>query len=419
MKKQELEKSFATSISFGTIIVGLSKLLNLILKILVSRLGVLNFSDYYLATSTFSGLTTISALGVPMSTTRYISFYRGKHRLSDAHNTISSSYVITLLSSAVASIVFYGGAQYLATSIGAPHAGDYFRILSFGLVGATITLLSRAVFLGYIRIQFSYAAEAIEVGLKFIFTAAGILILGWGVLGALIGYTVGTIVAAAINTRLVIYVTRIARFSPKITSEFLRFALPVSASEIITTATGVILLYIIRVRSGAETIGYYGAAVSLASLIHVIPQMIFSIFLPTASTLYAQNKLILPIYKTLLIWLCAVVLLPSFILAWLSPYVTSLIFGQSYLAAAPILSVLVVAYGLYAILVWPNRQLLDMAGCTKENLSLTVLRVCITLIALYGIFPGFSGLSLSKAMLTGWIGEAAGSLLLVKIKRLI
>jgi len=414
-----MEKSFVTSISFGTIIVGLSKLLNLILKILVSRLGVLNFSDYYLATSTFSGLTTISALGIPMSTTRYTSFYRGKRRLSDAQNTISSSYVITLISSTVASIAFYSGAHYLAASIGAPHAAAYFRVLSLGLIGATITLLSRAIFLGYIRIQLSYAAEAIEVGFKFIFTIIGMLVLGWGVLGALIGYTVGTIVAAAINTRLVIHVAHLTHFSPKITSEFLRFALPVSASEIITTTTGVILLYIIRVRSGAETIGFYGAAVSLATLIHIIPQMIFNIFLPTASALYAQNKPVLPIYKTLLLWLCIVVLLPSIILIWLSPYITSLIFGHIYIAAAPILSVLVIAYGLYAILVWPNRQLLDMAGYTKENLSLTVIRVCITLFSLYGVFPELNGLSLANAMLMGWIGEAVGSLLLVKTKHLI
>ena len=419
MKNRELEKSFVTSISFGTIIVGCSKLLNFILKILVSRLGVVNFSDYYLATSTFSGLTTITALGVPMSTTRYISFFVGKNRPKDAHNTITSALTITLLSSLIAAVALYAGAQYLSDAIGAPHATVYFHILSFGLVGATITLLSRAVFLGYKRIQLAYAAEAIEVGLKFIFTVTGILILGWGVFWALIGYAIGTIVASSINAIILINVTNIKHVTPKITSEFLRFALPVSASEIVTSAASVVLLYIVRLQSGAEMIGFYGAAVSIAALIHVIPQMIFSIFLPTASELYAQKKPILPIYKTLLLWLCIVVFLPGVVLFALSTHVTSLIFGHSYVSAAPILSILVVAYSLYTILVWPNRQILDMAGYTKENLCLTVLRVSVTIISLCVIFPEFSGIGLAKSMLLGWTGEAVGSLILVKRKRLI
>ena len=419
MKKHELEKSFITSISFGTIIVGCSKILSFVLKILVSKLGVINFSDYYLSTSTFSGLTTITALGIPMSTTRYISFYRGENRLHDTHAIITSAFTITATSSIIAAIALYTGAHYLASSVGAPHAAVYFRVLSFGLVGATITILSRAVFLGYIRIRLAYAAEAIEVGCKFLFTIVGVLVLKWGVFGALIGYTTGTLTASIINLYVMVNMTKISHFAPKIKSEFIRFALPVSASEIVTASMGVVLLYIVRLHSGAETIGLYGAATSIAALIHVIPQMIFSIFLPTASRLYAQKKSVLPIYKTLLVWLCVVVLPPVALLSWLSSSLTSVVFGSSYVTSAPILTVLAMAYGIYALLVWPNRQILDMAGCTKENFSLTLVRVCVTGISLYGIFPAFDGVSLAMAIFTGWLAEAVGSIILVKAKHLL
>ena len=114
MKKHELETSFITSISLGTIIVGASKLLSFVLKILVSKLGVTNFSDYYLSTSTFTGLTTITALGIPMSTTRYISFYRGKGKNDEVHGIITSAFTITVVSSIIAAVAFFTGSQYLA-----------------------------------------------------------------------------------------------------------------------------------------------------------------------------------------------------------------------------------------------------------------------------------------------------------------
>jgi len=419
VKNPKLTRSIITSISLGTSIAGGTKLLSFILKILVSRLGVINFSDYYLSTSTFSGLTTITALGIPMSTTRYVSFFLGKNKSKEARDIIMSALTIVLISSSVVAIALYVGAQALANRVGTPHAAIYFRILSFGLTGATITILARAVFLGYLRIRLAYATEAVEVSVKFIFTLGGLLFLQWGVIGAIIRYTTGTLLASFINIAVLLRTSHIKRLSPKFEIKFLKFALPVSASEIITAATSIFFIYAVRSHSGAETIGYYGAALSLASLIHIVPQMVFSIFLPIASASFAKKHVIGPIYKTLLLWLSIVVLTPTVILYMTSPKLISIVFGQSYALAAPILSILAIAYGLYAIFVWPNRQVLDMAGFTQENCLLTIFRVIVTITSLYLLFPEFDGISLAKATLIGWIGEAIGSLLLVKQKQLI
>ncbi len=419
MKNRELVKSFALSVSFGTIIVGVSKLLNFFLKILVSQLGVVNFGDYYLATSTFTSLTTVTALGIPMSTTRFVSYFRAQHQPKAVQNIIASAVTLIALSAVLVGALFYGYAGSLARMLGTPSAAIYFRVLSFGLIGATLSLLARAVFLGFIRIQLAYTTETIEVALKFIFTVFGMLLLRWGVLGALIGYAVGTLSASLVNIYVLAKISQMKRFAPQFSPKFLRYTWPVSASEIITAATNVLLLYIVQIRGGAQGIGLYAAAVSVASLVHIIPQMILSIFLPMASRYFAQRKSITPIYKTLFLWLGIVVLPPTIGLSLLSAHITTLVFGASYAHAATILSMLAVAYGLYALLVWPNRQLLDMAGFTKENLALTLLRAAISISTLLYVVPEFTGVGLARSVLMGWIGEAVGCLVLVKLKRLI
>jgi len=419
VKKKELEKSFVTSIAMGAVIVGGSKLLNFILKILVSQLGVINFGDYYLATSTFTGLTTMAALGIPMSATRFISYLTGQRRPEAVQGIIASAITITAISSVLVGIALYGYAQTIAALLGAPHTEVYLRILSFGLIGSTITLLARAVFLGYMRIHLAYSAEAVEIALKFIFTIAGIIVFRLGVLGALVGYTAGTLVAAIINTYILTRVTGIRRITPQASVGFLRFALPVGASEILTAVSGVIFLYAVGIRGGAETVGYYGAAVSIAALIHVIPQMILSVFLPTASRVFAQKTSMMPVYKTLMIWLGIAVVPPAIFLSVFSSQIIGLVFGASYTASASLLPLLVAAYGVYALLVWPNRQLLDMAGFTRENLLLTACRICTSAVLLFVVYSEFTGAGLARALLWGWGAEALGSLWLVKNKRLL
>ncbi len=414
-----LEKAFITSISLGAVIIGGSKLLNFILKLLVSQLGVENFGDYYLAISTFIGLTTVAALGIPMSTTRFISFLNGQRNIKSIRNVISTAMIVIISSSLFMSGIVYGYADTMSALLDMPNAAVYLRILSFGFMGSSMTLLIRAVFLGYVRIRLTYVIEALEVTLKFLFTVGGLLVMQRGVLGALVGYVAGTLSASCINFFILANVSDLRKFTPRLSLGFLRFAWPVSASEILTAAANIILLYIVRIRGGGETVGFYAAAVSIASFIHMIPQMVLSIFLPVASTMFAQKKPVFPIYKTLIAWLGVVSLIPSFFIALLSPNIISMIFGSSYKPAAIILTMLAMAYGIYAMIAWPNRQLLDMAGHTKDNLVLTVLRIVISMGAILFLQEEINGTSLAGAVLYGWIGESIGSLILVKRKRLI
>lgn len=419
MKKNDLIASFVTSISLGVLILGGSKLLNFILKIFVSRLGVADFGDYYLATSTFLGLTTIAALGIPMSVTRFISFLEKKSQSDARYSIIASAITIMGVSSCIVGIILYFHADSIGILIHAKHAAPYLRILSFGFIGSTATLLVKGILLGLLRVRLSYVTEANDMVLRFVFTIIGMLVLRWGIIGALIGYTAGTLLAAVINLFILVKLSVIKRFTPQLSIGFLNFTLPVSLSEIITAAINIGLLYVIRAEGSGDAVGFYAAAVSLAALTHIVPQMVLSVFLPAASRVHAQKKSVWSIYKTLMLWLGVSVLVPSGILFAYGAPIISMIFGTLYSPANHILFILVAAHAVYALVAWPNRQLLDMAGHTKENLFLTVLRASINIGVLFFIAKDMDGVGLATAVLWGWVGESIGSAVLVKQKRLL
>jgi O-antigen/teichoic acid export membrane protein len=415
----DIERSFISSIFFGSLTIGLSKVLQLILKLYVARIGVGSFGDYYFSTSTFAGLVTLSALGIPMSVTRFVSTLRGSKQSEKIPSLVAAGITLITITSLIAALSIYLFAEPFSHIIDAPHAVVYFRILSIAIVGAGLTLLVRATYLGILKIRAAYSAEAYEIGARFIGTVIGIILLRDGIIGAIAGYAIGTGIGALVNMFLLIQRIPLRRFSPQFSHDLIRYALPVGASEIVTALASITLLSWLRANSGAEQVGLYGAAVAVASLIHIVPQMVFSIFLPVVSERYAQKKSIAALYGKLLTWLTLAVLVPAVTLHAFREPILSLLFGQSYITAQTTLSLLLTAYGLYALLVWPNRQLLDMAGHTKDNLLLTVLRatVCITLLFIWR--ENATGELLAYAMIAGWSIEAGGSLFFVFRKKLL
>lgn len=419
MNPRRLKASLAVSISYGTAVMGISKILHFLLKLFVSRLGVSDFGDYYLATATFTGLASVAALGIPMSTTRFVSYYTAKRMPERVKGIVSSALIVTFLSSVVCATLLFIFALPISNVIGAPAASVSFRILAAGLIGATTTMLSRAVYIGRLQINRAYVADTIEITCKFALTAIGMITLGWGVVGAIVGFAAGTFLSAIINGAMMLSSTGIRQLRPSAARNFIDYAWPVGASELLTVASNVILLYIVRTRGGADTIGLYAAAVSVASLLHVLPQMMFSIFLPSASRLYAEGRKVAPIYKTLLAWTSVAVFIPSAILLLLRYPLLTRLFGMGYDRAVPMLTTLIAAYAVYALVVWPNRQLLDMAGYTKANLMLTILRITVSGVVLIGFSTQYAGTGLANAVLAGWAAEGLGSVALVIFRKIL
>jgi len=162
----------------------------------------------------------------------------------------------------------------------------------------------------------------------------------------------------------------------------------------------------------------YGKRPGASCGTYLVCGSVFAIFLPIASERHAQKRAVAPVYMKLLGWLAPAVFVPALILFSIRSPLIILLFGQTYQQAGSILSILLIAYTLYALLVWPNRQLLDMAGYTRQNFLLTTLRA-ITIVIFLLFQSTVNGEHLAYAISAGWVIEAMGSIFLVRQKRLL
>gem|GEM_PF-3275551 len=419
MESRQAHKLVVLGLSFGIIVLGTSKLFNFILKLAVSRLGVEGFGDYYLLTSTFGSLVTLCALGLPMSVTRFVSYYHSQKNDGVARDAISTALTISAVLTLIVTVITFTAADAVANLLGIPHITQYLRIISMGITGALLTTFGRAMLMGFLRVRASYLLESVDIFGKFLFVFVAITILGLGLQGAIWAFALASITTGLINAYLAIHLTNLRGISARISGTLTSYSWPVSVSEVLTAGTATALMYMVRAWGSSSDLGYYAAAVSLASLLHLAPNMILSVFLPLVSSLHAEGKSILSTYKTILLWLFPVVAIPAVILFAISPLLIGGLFGPLYQNAVDTMRYLIVAYGLYAVVVWPLRQLLDMAGYTKLNLVLTTVRSCVSIVALLHPSVGFTSAGLSIAVLFGWAGEAVGSVLFVLWKRVL
>jgi O-antigen/teichoic acid export membrane protein len=415
-KPLSIRKYFAYGILAGGAVFVLTKIAAFVLKIIIAKLGVSQFGSYYIFTTLFSNITMLVALGIPMSLTRFISLYIGMGKRAKRTEVTHSALSFLIATGVISTIVLYTGSPFFSHIMHSEKGQSYVSVLALGIIAALLIQFAKSIYLGYLRPHVQYGIDAIVIGLQSISIIYALWVLRLDVFGAIAAYVIGTCIGAAITLFFTYRFIDLKTFRFHITRELLVYTLPVSASEIFTALSSIIFIVLLKHFGGEKEVGLYAAAVSLASILHVIPQIILPMFLPIISNLYGKGQSIISVYTKILTILSFFTLAVLGLLIIGKIYIIQLLFGFSYQSSAEILLPLSIAYGWYAIVVWPNRQLLDMAGFTKYNFSLTLIRIFITSAILLLFIPILRGPHLALSLLAGWIGEGIVCLYILHMK---
>jgi O-antigen/teichoic acid export membrane protein len=402
--------------AYGILTLAAAKLLQLVLKLLVARLGVAQFGTYYLVTTTFTGLTTFAAMGIPMSITRFVSLHESSG--TDSRTTVTFGILILggIGIAVTAAAVFVPGLLTPGTAVS---QFPYLQLIAWGLTGALFTQLAKAVYLGHLNVKSGYTVELTDLTVRFGCVIAGMAVWNLGLAGAVTGYAAGA-TAVGIGAVLMLvrngYVTTRTAVFPR---ALIAYTWPVSASEIVSAMGGAGLIWYLNQTAGSGEVGIYAAGVSVASLINILPQLVLPVFLPVITRLHGRGDAIFHVYRLVETILTAAVLTAAVILAAVRSPVISAVFGPAYARSATILIPLLSAYAWYAVIVWPNRQILDMAGYTKQNLALTLLRYAVCGMAILTIPGKPSGTTIAVGLLCGWLAEGVGCIWWIRRKGII
>lgn len=255
-------------------------------SIIIARL--LGPADYGLYSVSFSipfFLLGFIDLGMTTAAQRFISEYVAKGELTCAKGVfmLTASYMLAL--SSLTTVILVVLANYIATAIlGRPELSEYLRIAAFTVVLETVfryVALNQLLALG--KSHLSSFIDFLHALLRFVF-APLLILLGFGIAGALFGALIGYTVAGALGLSFLVYSFKGMRAE---TCVSLRDIFSYNAPFMVLGAIGLVsgeAQYVLLSRlEAASGIGNYVAAMNLTSVLTIFISPLGQISLPTFS----------------------------------------------------------------------------------------------------------------------------------------
>lgn len=181
---------------FGSQLVSMASS-GLLMVLLARLLGPDQYGLLFLAVAVFGVAGIFTKLGIAKSTARYLAEYKERNPEQVPH-ILRVSLWLNLGTILVVGLVLLLGHRFLATALGEPSLAPFLLFGVSFLAFETLAVWTRVVMQGFEEIRLAAAILAVDRVSRLTF-AGGLVVAGFGALGALGGYTLGFAVASALG----------------------------------------------------------------------------------------------------------------------------------------------------------------------------------------------------------------------------
>lgn len=336
---------------FGLII---ARLLGYVTRIVLARiLTPEGYGLLFLGISIFTVLSAFHIIGLHRAIQRYVAIFVTRKNPTKIKSVIVSSFQIALPLSIILAVALFFLADWLAVTYFTPDLGIVLKLLAVMFPFTILLDVSNFSMIGFQKIKYQVYAERI---IKSIFTlgvAVTFLWLGWGVIGGVLGYVIGVIVASLaalyfLERRVFPFVRTQVKTVP-MKAELIAFSTPIFFSEILDTLVRNASTIMLGSLATVGDVGIYQAALPSSQLIMIIPIALSSLFIPIVADLYERKKKkeIASLYRSLSKWMFYISLpIAVFFFLFSGPFL-GVLFGQEYIGGT--LPLFILALGFLAL----------------------------------------------------------------------
>lgn len=366
----------------------LSKFLTYIYRAIVARF--LGSSDYGLLTlglAIFGFIGIFAALGLRSGVLRYVSFFRGKEDLRKVKGAITSSLRITLFLGILTGLLLFLFSNLIGITIfNQPKLSIILKILAVSLPFLGMLQVFLGAFIGFQKQNYEVISDNIFRGITVIVLTILLVLLGFGVFGAAIAYSLTviltTILAFILFEKKTFRLLKTNIKSLRITKDLLKFSWPLTFTYFfgfVISYTDTLMLGYFRTSS---EVGIYNTAIPTAGLFLIPAVALFLNMISSMTSLYAKKKTkeFIQVYKAATKWIF-MINFPLFLFFITFPaYILVILFGKEYAAGAESLLILSFGYLFYSAVTYPSVALLSMIEKTKFILYSQIVAAVINII---------------------------------------
>ncbi len=380
LRKGHSEDVFNQFLTLGGFSAGAAVLLFALHLVMARLLGPESYASFgtYVAIlyTAFFCLTSIHLI-----ITRFISYHRSRYQYEQINYIITHSLRILFIAGFAAFIILLAAARGVALFFHLTGIASTV-LLGFAIWFVILSPVFEGAFKGLEDFRGIGRMRLIESGIRLL-AATGLVLLGFGVPGALFGLGIGTFVALMFSYRDLYRIMRLKIVKPDLT-QMRRFAVPVLLT--IVSISLLLNLDIILVKHFFDPAqaGVFAAASLVAKVPFFISMVFVGVMFPKITQLHADGKNATPILRNALqvvVPLVAVFTLLSFFFA--GP-LFSLLFGAGYVIG-PTLGFYVFGMGCLSITVLLAVYLLAVR---EDSIAFAIPIFLVVFAALLGIFHG-------------------------------
>lgn len=398
-----------------------AKLLVYVYRAIIARyFGPEIYGVFSLAIIVSSLFAVFASFGAFEGLVRYISMYIGKKQTWKGRYLFDLAMKILIVSSIAAAATLFFASDYIAISIF--HNEELiFYLRAFSLLiplSVLIDLLLSSMRAHEIIGWYSFVSSTARNGIKVLILVLMIFI---GVKSNSVAYSeilgaAGTLLLAyLVFNRFIKKSFKRRRLSVKeaflIRKDFFYYSIPLTFSTFIFMLFNWIDTFAVGYFKTAIEVGFYNAAVPIAMLMAVAPDLFMRLFFPLISREYSKNNmnLIKELSKQTSKWIF-LINVPALVLMLLFPgAILNILFGSEYLVAENALRILAVGFFLSTGIGSIGLRLISMAGKSKMILLNTVIACSLNFILNFTLVPMPKIWFLDNS--NGLIGAAIGTLI--------
>lgn len=293
--------------------------------------------------------TTITFMSLDQGIEKFVSEYRMEDDKAKIRGVVLSSLFISLLMSLIVGGGIYFYAEFIAAQIFKSQGlASILRVFAFVPPFAAISKVFISVAVGFKDVKYEVISERVAKNVIQVAATVGLLATGLGVIGAVYGWLISSIVTAGITVFLVErYVFPVLRpkFEAKYNfSELLKFSFPLFLTGMIGTLLGWADTFFLGYYMGDAEVGLYNAALPIAMMLQIPYRSFNSLSLPSMNEIKDSTEDTSRTLKTLTRW-TIISTIPLFALLFLfaEPSI-ALLFGREYVSASGVLVILSAGY---------------------------------------------------------------------------
>jgi len=352
-----------------------------IASILVGRfLGPELYGQYTLALVVPTLLFIFTDLGINQGIIKFTASLRTKGETNRLTKIIKYGLLLRASTGIAIFILNYAFADLFASLfLQRPDLAFYIRIASISVLFQVIFTTATSAFVGLDKTEYNALTANIHAIAKAIISIA-LVLLGFSVAGAIIGYVASYIVAAVAGISILFLIIRekqSVKNNNSISDDLktlIRYGAPLYISLLLTSFIPLYQNVMLAIFTTDADIGNYKAATNFVALMAVLSVPITTALLPAFSKLNsATNKKIKAFFKMANKYTAISIIPITFLILIFSKEIVQIIYGLTYQSAPPFLATYCLLYFLVGLGYLTLTSLYNGLGETKITLKISLI----------------------------------------------